>query len=335
MLPGQGSAKSWRLQRRGLIAACVLLAALAGAASSPAADRQVTVTRLAVYPDENTSLTELTAFAWPDQKSLNVVVDVDLSGYGGEQRLDLFLVMLEGEKRVVRKSKGRHSLPAGSHTLLFKDFFQTNAVFSEHTYTLKVEATLKGALPSHGEMELSVTGPDEPHVSFLDTSLYIAEQGKGAQYFTPGAEFRLDALIEVEGNESSVKPRLTLYGVMEEDAYDTDPELDYQPYTAQWDTWELPSPEGEFQVLAGGRLPLFFAQPWDSEHPFRIYMIVDFGGGCRKLDYARAILYDPRPGDERRSDVLVDRLIDFDRALRWDIRRLRPALPEGLGGEEE
>ncbi len=311
------------------ITAGLALLALALVAHAPArgADRSLSVEGFYVYPDAQTKQHNLSAFSWPDHKSLNVMVQVALGGFGGKEKLDLFLVLFEDDA-VVKKAKGKHSLPAGSHDLVFSDFWRTDMIFGEHSYRLELEAGLKGAAPVRQSLELDAAGPDAPHVDIAQVELYNPQWGRGAAVFAPGGDFQFEALIDIGDNQAAVAPRVMVYGMLEEDDRDVDPSYAYQPYSNQWDAVVLPGKDGAFNISAHGRLPYFFAQPWDNRHAFRVYVIVDFGAGERKDDYARAELADPDPGDHRRSDDITARLIELDRNYLWEVRRLRSAVPE-------
>jgi hypothetical protein len=309
------------------VALAALALALLAHAPALSADRTLSVEGFYIYPDAQTKQRSLTSFAWPGAQSLSVMVQVHLGGYTGKEKLDLFLVLFEGDK-VVKKSKGKHTLPAGNHDLVFSDFLRTDAVFETHNYRLELEAGLKGAAPVRQSLDFEVCGPDAPHVQILETQLYNPQWGRGAAVFAPGGDFQFEALIEISDNPGSVAPRAMVYGAMEEDSRDVDPAYEYQPYNNQWDAAVLPGKDGEFRISAHGRLPYFFAQPWDNRHAFRVYVSVDFGAGERKDDYARAELSDPDPGDHRRSDDIAARLIELDRNYLWEIRRLRAGTPD-------
>lgn len=315
------------IRRIFMIIAAMLALGLAGQAAADAADRSLSVEGFYVYPDAQTKQRSLSAFSWPEHKSLSVMVQVHLGGYSGNEKLDLFLVLFEDDD-VVKKSKGKHSLPAGNHDLVFADFWRTDMIFGRHDYRLELEAGLKGAAPVHTSLELEVVGPDAPHVDIAEVELYNPQWGRGAAVFAPGGDFQFEALIDIAENDSSVPPRVMVYGAMEEDDRDIDPAYDYQPYNNQWDAAVLPGKDGTYRISAHGRLPYFFALPWDNRHAFRVYVIVDFGAGERKDDYARAELADPDPGDHRRSDDITARLIELDRSYLWEVRRLRSAAPD-------
>jgi hypothetical protein len=292
-----------------------------------AADRTLEVTAFYVYPDDAVEKSNISAFAWPDDMVLNVLVRAKLGGFQGEQRLDLFLVMFDADGKVLKKSKGKHSLPAGEHDIVFREFFRTDALFGEHDCRLELEATLKGAAPVKSKLSISLIGPDPPRVNILDLSLFNPQWGRTGGYFAPGSAFQFEADIEIEENHGTTPPQLKIYGVVEEDSNEIDPYYDYQPYDNQWDVITLPAQDGEFRVVAHGYMPLYFAQPWDTRHPVRLYAIVDCGGGARVDDYSRVLIEDDHPGDSRKSDDVQARLIELDRSYRWDVKRLRGAAP--------
>lgn len=297
-------------------------------AAALAADRTLEVTGFYVYPDGETQQNSVAAFGWPDNKSLSVMVQVKLAGFSGKEKLDLFLVLFDDEDRIVKKNKGRHSLPAGAHDIAFTDFLDVGARFGAQDYRLELEAALKGAAPVRESLSFSLTGPDAPQADIVELNMFNPKWGPGGKLYAPGEQFQFEATVEIEHNDSSVTPRVVVYGAMEEDSFDIDPEYESQLYTNQWDAVALPARDGEFRIVARGRLPYFFANPWDNRHAFRVYAIVDFGPGARTLDYERAELSDPDPGERRRTDDITARLIELDRGYLWEVRRLRGATPD-------
>jgi hypothetical protein len=115
---------------------------------------------------------------------------------------------------------------------------------------------------------------------------------------------------------------------MEEDWHLIDPDMSYQPYEMHWDKRELEISEGVCEVRARGRLPYFYAEPYRFAHDWRVYVIVDFGPGAITSDYEWAELWDHNSGSHRASEELADRLIELDRAYRWEVRRLRGERPD-------
>jgi hypothetical protein len=306
----------------------VLGLALCLPAPARCADRTLSVTGFYAYPDGKTQQSNASVFSWPDNKSLSVMVQVKLGGFSGKEKLDLFLVLYDDKDQIVKKSKGRHTLPAGAHDIAFSDFLNIGARFGAQDYRLELEVSLKGAAPVRESLTFSLSGPDAPHVDIVDLNMYNPKWGQGGNIYAPGEQFQFEATVEIEHNDSSVTPRVVVYGVMEEDSYDIDPQYESQPYTNQWDAAALPARDGVFRIVAHGRLPYFFAQPWDNRHAFRVYAIVDFGLGARTLDYERAELSDPDPGDKRQTDDITARLIELDRSYLWEVRRLRGGTPD-------
>jgi hypothetical protein len=286
-----------------------------------------TITEFYVYPAESPEFNKLAGFTWPQVNQLNALVRVDVGGYSGEQKVDLFLVVFDENDQIVSKHKGKHFLAAGTHDLLFTDFISTASVFGEHNFMAKVEASLKGCEPVQREHSYSITGPDPPDVEILDISVFSPLRGRADQQFFPGDEFRVEAEVEVSNNASDVAPKLILYGMLEEDSYTVDPTYEYQPYELQWDSLTADGQNGVWRIAANGHLPLYFAQPYDFRHPFRIYMIVDFGGQARTIDYERAELLDYDSGEQRKSDEVTDRLIELDRSYSWEVRQMRGEKP--------
>jgi len=309
-----------------VLIAAVLLVLLAGVSS--AADRQAAILDFSVYPDQSPSFNKLAGFTWPEVEELNALVRIDLAGFIGEQKVDLFMVVRDDDDEVISKHRGKHWLPAGEHDLLFPEFIRTDSVFGERTLYLEVELALRGAAPVYDELAFDITGPGEPEVDIWDIEIYNPEQKRKNHSFAPGEAFVVEAVIEIENNESTVQPELVLFAMMEEDGYLVDPDLSYQPYKVHWDMREVDFTEGVYEVRAAGVLPMFFAEPYNFSHDWRVYVIVDFGPGAVTSDYRRAELRDFQTGSHRESDELADRLIEIERSYRWETRRLRGDKPD-------
>lgn len=315
-----------------LLPALTLLVILLPAAA-PAQDRHAEITDFYVYPDESPRFNKLGGFAWPDVEELNALVRVDLGGFRGEEKVDLFMVVIDDEsddedELIVSKHKLKFFLPAGEHDLVFPRFIRTDGVFGERTFRLKVELGFKGTAPQYSEIGFDITGPEAPDVEILDVELRNPQESYRTSYFGPGDEFEIEALIEIGSNESSVEPQLIVFAMMEDDAFLIDPELNYQPYSAHWDRLTVPWQEGVFEVRARGHLPYFFAEPYNYFHDWRIYVILDFGPGEVTSDYIDGQLQDGNAGEHRATDELSERLIELDRAGSWEVRRLRGGRPD-------
>ncbi len=133
----------------------------------------------------------------------------------------------------------------------------------------------------------------------------------------------LEATIEIGPNTTSVHPTVTIYGAMDEDAYETIPDGDYETHYKQWDSVESDYLSGRFRLRAMGWLPRFFSDPWEYYHPFKVYVLVSFGPGATYGDYIEATLFDSVGGDVRVSDDIENRLIEIGPGYNWDFRRGR------------
>jgi len=289
------------------------------------------ITDLDVYPDNSPNFNKLGGFSWPDVKELNALVRVELDGFRGEQRVDIFLAVQDSDdpdEPVISKHKLKFYLPAGEHDCVFPQFISTGDYFGERNFMLTVEASMKGVKPVYDELGFSLTGPDAPNVDIISVDISNPAPAGDAGYFSPGDEFEVNALIEVEDNDSYIEPTIILFAMMEEDAHLIDPELNYQPYDAHWSSRPLGDTEGVFEIRARGHLPYFFYDAYNFSHDFRVYVIVDFGPGEVTSDYARSELWDYDAGEERYSDDLVDRLIELNRSHLWSMRRLRGGRPD-------
>ena len=309
------------------LAGGLLAAAALQAAPAKAVDRHITVRDFYIYPADS-NFNKLAGFSWPEVKELNALVRLDVGGYRGEEKIDLFMVVFDEEGEVLSKHRGKHFLPAGEHELLFERFISTGDVFGDREFTVKLEAALKGCQPEQAETSFDMTGPDPPDVDILYLDIYNVQGGRRDKIFAPGDEFMVEAEFEIERNESSVAPRLMLYGAMEEDAYLIDPELEYQPYETQWDALQGEYRAGVYRLTASGRLPYYFAEPYATRHPFRLYLVVDFGREARTVDYARGVLDDYYSGEQRGNEDVAQRLIELNRSYTWELKRLRGARPD-------
>jgi len=301
------------------------------AGAAQAQDRSLEITEFYVYPDNTASFNKLDGYRWPDVQELNALVRVMLGGFSGEERLDLFLAIQDADEPdgpVIGKSKLKFYLPAGEHDCVFPEIINTGDYFGERSYKLTVEAALKGVKPLYDEFYFSVTGPDPPAVDILDVDIFNPEVGANTGYYSPGDEFAVEALIEIEDNDSDIQPTIIFFAMMEEDAHLIDPELSYQPYDRHWASRPLGDTEGVFEIRAYGHLPYFFYDSYAFSHDFRVYAIVDFGPGAVTSDYARSELWDYNAGEQRYSEELIDRLIELDRGHLWSVRRMRGAKPE-------
>jgi len=312
--------------------AVIMAAGLALAATvAGAQDRSLAVNDFYVYPDDGVAFNKLGGYRWPDVKELNALVRVELGGFDGEERLDMFLAIQDADDPdgpVIGKSKLKFYLPAGEHDCVFPEIINTGDYFGDRSYKLTVEASLKGVQPVYDEFYFDVTGPDPPEVDILDINIYNPATGADTGYFSPGDEFAVEAVIEIEDNDSDIQPTIVLFAMMEEDAHLIDPELSYQPDTRHWASRPLGDTEGVFEIRANGHLPYFFYDAYAFSHDFRVYAIVDFGPGAVTSDYARSELWDYGAGEQRYSDDIIDRLIELDRGHLWSVRRMRGGKPD-------
>jgi hypothetical protein len=318
-------------------ARCILILALALGtalalclpAQAAGTTRTLKITQFYVYPGGDGGMNKLEGLAWPEVETLNALVRVEVGGVPDGTKVSVFLVVFDpdDDDRVVSKHKSQHYLPSGTHDLVFPDFMRTGDVFGQRGFDAKVEVSLDGVQPVQQATSFVITGPDPPDVSLVDLLLYNPAGGKTDQQFEPGDQFTLEATVEIEGNEGGTQPNLAVMAVMEEDMYLTDPR-ETQSQQAHWDTRTMAAGDGVYQLTASGYLPLFFASPWDFRHPFRLYVIVDFGPGLEQSDYVLGELMDYHNGDSRRNDNLTDRLIELDRAYKWTWNRLRGGAPD-------
>jgi len=313
---------------RWLALVAVLLFCLPGLPAQ-AQDRHLAITEFYFYPEESPRFNKLKGYAWPEVKQLNALVRAEIGGFSGEERVNAFLVVrdAEDEDEIVAKEKLKCFLPAGEHDMVFRDMLHTDEYFDEHSFIATVELDMDGVKPVYDETAFVITGPEAPDVEILDMTILptAADAGGG---FTPGDGFEINALIEIENNKSSLEPTVILFAAMDEDLYLVDPELNYQPYETHWDKHPLGYSEGVFAVKAEGRLPYYFAEPYDFNHDWRVYVIVDFGPGEETMDYVTDSLWDHNNGELRITDDLQYRLIELDRAYEWNVRRMRGGRPE-------
>ena len=287
-----------------------------------AADRRIEITNFYVYPDDIHNFNKLGGYVWPDVTELNALVEVQLAGFRGEQKLNVFLVVYGEDEQVIYKEKAKHYLPVGEHDVVFARFIDTAAFFGERWFEMEVELSMKGVKPVKAHTGFSLEGPDEPDVDILELELYRLDGGRFDTRFRPGGGFIFEAQIEIEDNESEVEPSVTIYCAMEEDSFNIGPEFENQQYYEQWDSRVFFVGNGRFLVVARGFLPYLFEETWQYEHPFRVYITLDYGHGVETTDYVRATIYDLNYGDHRYAEDAADRLIRLDRASSWTFRRL-------------
>jgi hypothetical protein len=311
-------------------AACLLALALVTLpAAAAGTTRSCTITQFYVYPGAGGNMSKQAGLVYPDVDALDALVRVDLAGVPDNTKVSVFLVIFSPEdgNSVVRKLKSQHFLPSGTHDIVFPGFLRTGEVFGEHGYDAKVEVSLDGVKPVQQTTSFVITGPAPPDVDIVDLLLYNPTGGRSDDHFEPGDEFTLEATLDIEDNASGVKPKLVVLAVMEEDMYETDPN-EAQSQDAHWDSRVVDASNGVYQLSVSGYLPLFFADPWQFRHDFRVYVIVDFGPGYEKRDYALGELQDYHSGDNRRTDRLADRLIELNRSYQWNWDRLRGGKPD-------
>ncbi|MCC7477160.1 hypothetical protein IT575_01770 [bacterium] len=322
-----------------VLAAILLLGCLPVPAAAAESSRSLEILDFYLYPDDRTEKRK-TEFGYPDVREISAVVQVKAEGYKAEENLTVFLVIFDEDDKTVQKHKVRFKLPAGTHDLVLNDIMATSDSLAERRLSCKVEVTLKGSLPAKDELDFSVSGPELPRVEIRDMLLYNPALGRNSSTFDPGDSFILELEVEISDNPARMAPTLVLYAVSEEDAYDTDPHETYQPFNENWDRLKLSSAkdggvEGLYRLTAEGRMPRFYAQPYDSAHEIRIYAIVDWGlpepgrfSGQETEDYASGEVFDYYPGESRASQDLRDRLVELRRAYTWQLSRVRSALPD-------
>jgi hypothetical protein len=314
---------SMRTGSLGCLTVSLLLtgALLAGAAEKPA----VKLTGFHFSPTGRSGESR-GGYVWPDDAAIDAVAVVETSGYEGELKLDLYVVVFDEKDQVFAKVRSKYSLKAGTHTLSFPAILDAAKVFGSRDFTATVEAGLKGGGSDSAKVEISISGPDPPEVEIVDIHIYNPARGKDSQDFVPGDTFVVEAVYDIRDNPGDVCPEVMLYAAMEEDSFQIDPELEYQPYTEQWDILKPGQAAGEFLLRAAGRMPRYFAEPWEHRHAMRVYVCVNFASGGKMLDYARCEVFDAYPGEARRNEDLSQRLVEMDRAYKWEVRRVRPPI---------
>lgn len=331
----------WRILSLLALALCALLGGLLRAPMPLAAaqtSRSLKIEDFYLYPDDRTEKSS-SDFSFPDERRINAVVRVSAEGFKGEENLTVFLVIFDSKEKVLDKKKARFKLPAGRHDLVLNDILLTDEAMGEQDLSCKVEVTLKGALPAHEERAFTVSGPEPPRVEIRDLLIYNPSLGRQSSTFDPGDNFEFEASIEIADNPARMAPTLIIYAAMDEDFYDTDPHEGYQPFNEQWDRLKLSTAkdggvEGLYKVKASGRVPRFYAQPYETHHDLRIYAIIDWGvpepgkiSDQAIEDYAEAEIVDFYPGEARSSQELQDRLVELNRAYTWEVKRVRGDLP--------
>jgi len=317
----------------------VLVVAAAAICCCPAvgltADNQLEISEFRLYATGSEEFLGETRFEWPEVEELNALTTISMAGFPREQKVDFYLVVFDndreddrGKPTVYYKDKAKHYLPAGTHDIVFPAIMRTDELMGRRSFTAEIEVSTTGVLPSRAEFSFVVIGPDPPEIDLVDLAIWHPLDDQRNQQFSPGDEFLVSALIEVEENVSNIKPNLVIYAMMEEDQFLVSPELDYQPYEEHWDVRSVELNDGLYEVRATGQLPVCFAEPFDFSHAFRVYVVVDFGPGVTASDYIRETLYDYDTGSHRQSDEMLDRLIHLDRGYQWEIRRVRGDRPE-------
>ena len=307
----------------------VLLLPLAIPAAAADTTRTCAITQFYAYPGGDADMSKQKGLAWPKVETINALVRVELTGLRFEEKVSVFLVVTdpEDDDEVLVKLKSKHFLPNGEHDIVFPEFMRTSDVFGRRGLDLHVEVSVDGVKPVTKKTSFVITGPEPPEVDILDLLLYNPDGGKTDDHFEPGDQFTFEAIIDIEENDGEAQPKLIVMAVMEEDMYDTDPGR-AQSQQAHWDSRSVRGDDGVYRLTASGYLPLFFQNSWDFRHPFRLYVIVDFGPSYETEDYALGQLVDYHNGDSRRSDNLTDRLIELDRAYKWTWDRLRGGTPD-------
>jgi len=298
---------------------CLLALIIPGAGR--AADRNAELLGFYVQP-ATLDYNKLQGFAWPDVKEMDAVVRVRLAGIKREEKVTVFLVLFDEDDEVFKKEKQKVWLPEGEHDIVFPDLISTGSVLGDRDFRAEIEVSMPGSLVLRDELDFSITGPDPPDVSILEMELYNPEENRGYSQFSPGDEFVLNALIEIQDNETEIEPSIVLYAAMEADVFELNPELDYQPYDEPWESRQFQVDEGTYRLTAGGHLPYFFTDPYRGDHEFRIWLIVDFGPGAETEDYLLEELQDYSAGEHRASDDMHDKLIEIAPGYTWELRRV-------------
>ena len=301
---------------------CLLLTALAVALdhTALAQESSVTVVGFRVFALDDPSGHPAGIFNWPETEKLGARIMLYVNT-ANEQQLNVFLVVRDGNNKVVGKHKQNDALHAGEHALVFEDIMETVGVFGEAEFSVTLELEGKGIEPITARMTFLMQGPPLPEVKFGELRISNPLGSRGDQYFAAGDEFVFEGDFAITGNESGMAPRLIVYAAMEEDSFLLDPFYQSQTFTNHWDSRELTFAEGPGSFSVRGRLPFYFAEPYEYVHPFRIYAIISFGPEAQQMAYAQAELSDNTAGEERQSDEVLDRLIELARSAEWRVGR--------------
>jgi hypothetical protein len=271
-------------------------------------------------------------FKWPGPLQLSAQLSFTLGGYSGARQVELFAVLFEERPGVAKrdqqpltKLRGRHELAAGPQRLAFPELWRTDEAAGRRRYRLELEAGVKGGKAVNLVQYFVVDGPPPPQVEIISLDSWNPASARQDAYWQPGDTVQLNLLFELSGNQARRGPNLVVYAVMEEDRYlmglEEAPGA-WQP-AQNWDALALPPEDGVYQCVLQARLPAYFGEPWDSQHPFTVHVALDSGAGRPVAAKAEGTLVDYQPGEERREPDLEPRLIRLDSAQRWDIRRIR------------
>jgi hypothetical protein len=275
-------------------------------------------------------------FVWPQQVDLDAELSLALEGFSGSRKVSVFAVLFEDprdgppvdkhDQQVLAKLKGTHNLNAGSQRLAFPALWHTDERPGRHRYRLDVEADLKGAKAAQRSIWFETQGPPPPEVEIISAEAWNPNGSRENSNFQPGDPLALNVLFEVRGNQARHGPVFAITALMDEDRY-SDDDLRVTPYgEVNRDRRQLTAEDGEYQLTVRGLLPAFYSEPWNTRHPFSIRLEVDTGSGAPTVTTLNLSINDYYPGDARRTPDLAPRLIQLDRALRWDLRLQRPAV---------
>jgi hypothetical protein len=277
-------------------------------------------------------------FIWPHQTDLGAVLDLTLGGFEGQRKVEVYAVLfaepLSGpapEKRAERalaKLKGEHLLAAGEQRIAFPGLWHTDEFPGRHRFRLEVEADVKGAPKLQQTLRFATDGPPPPAIDIISIDAFAANAGQSSDQFHPGDPVDINVLFSITGNAARHGPRLTLRAVMDADEYADADDPAFYPEPPNADSYDLPAQDGEYQLVAHAGLPVYFAEAWDVRHPFTVQVELNPGTEHPATGAGHWAVTDYYPGETRRSPDLGPRLIQLDRALKWDVRLRRPAVPE-------
>jgi hypothetical protein len=262
------------------------------------------------------------SFAWPAVRSIDAVLELSVPQ---ATKAEVLLSIEDATGSRLGRHKSKHTLAAGTQTLELRDVFSTKDVFGTRLLTARLQLELKGLPAESRELPFEVSGPPMPVLELTDLRMYLPKEGTdpsspGRVQFDPGSPFALEATVNLSANPAGLTPRLIVLASMDEDLDETGPELPDQLYDQHWDVKHLEFTEGQYKVLVRGTLPYFFRDPWQSRHPFTIFVIADFGSGSGRVQQTlKGEVFDYRPGEDKRADEVRRRLISIGRASSWTV----------------